>query len=128
MLQSAAAFTPGETALGESDRGNGSADSRTKTLVSCHGVEAGSVFGKEQFPITHASVQSDCSENISAELFYRPSVPLFTSKTTACGAQKVQRRAVRTNRGTANEPCEKRQKNITWFSLEGVEEVHDNTL
>lgn len=54
MLQSAAAFTRVETAVDESEHGNSSADSETKTLVSCHSVEAVTVFGKEQFPIMHS--------------------------------------------------------------------------
>ena len=64
MLQSAAAFTCVETAINESEHGNSSADSETKTLVSCHSVEAVTVFRKEQFPIMHSSIQSDCSENL----------------------------------------------------------------
>lgn len=59
MLASGATFTSVETAVDESEHGNSSADSETKTLVSCHSVEAVTVFGTEQFPIMHSSLQSN---------------------------------------------------------------------
>lgn len=81
MLACAAAFTRVETAVDESEHGNSSADSETKTLVSFHSVEAVTVFGTEQFPIMHSSLRSNCSENLT---FLPPSVLLFTCKLTGC--------------------------------------------
>lgn len=59
----AAAFTGVETAVDESEHGNSSADRETKSLGSCHSVEAVTVFGEEWFPIVHSSIQNNCSEN-----------------------------------------------------------------
>lgn len=94
MLQSAVAFTSVETAVHESEHGNSSADSKTKTLVSCHSVEAVTVFGKEQFPIMHSSTHTDCSENLTflQNLFtsFSPFVCLKNWNTKSGGEKQEQ--------------------------------------
>lgn len=111
MLQSAAAFTRVETAVDESEHGNSSADSETKTLVSCHSVEAVTVFGKEQFPIMHSCIQNDCSENLTflQNLFTSFGPFVYLKNYWLLNTESPEESSK--NRGAANEPWEEGQKN-----------------
>lgn len=110
MLQSAAAFTRVETAVDESEHGNSSADSETKTLVTCHSVEAVKLFRKEQFPIVHSSIQSDCSGNLTflQNLFTSFSPFVYLQNYWLLNTESPEESSK--NRGTANEPSEEGQK------------------
>lgn len=125
VLQSAAAFTHIETAVDESEHGNSSAVSETKTLGSCHSVEAATVFGKEQFPIMHSSIH-DCSR--SQTFLQNPSAsfnPFVCLQKCWLLSTESPEKSSKSKQRYSRWALWERKGKIACFSLEMVEKVRN---